>query len=194
MIVGADKLVKSTLVTPEGQVQSLATCVLSPDQARTIRAYARDIGRALRLRFDRACKECGRGTRGRGVNTDPMEWEVNDDFIALACDCTMFSFSGPTPLAPSTPMQARPVPETILVDVNGNMAPRYEEPLTVGQAQLLRDYRARVLLPLGIVEATYCELCEDNPTLEYHGTTLRCGINQIHYECRHAVRHYQGSV
>ena len=186
MIVGADTRLKSTLVTPEGVMQTLATVALSVDQARTLRAYERDILGALKLRADRKCRECGR--------RDPMEWEVNDHFIALACDCTMFSFSGPTPLQATTMLRAGPLPELVLVDAKGIMVGRPEERFTTDQARLLRDYTARVLLALGIVESTYCKVCEDTSTFDHGGVTFRIGNGSIYYACRHAVRLYTGAT
>jgi hypothetical protein len=186
MIVGADTRAKSTLVTPDGKVASLLTVRLSVEQARTLRAYERDILGALRVRAVRKCRECGR--------RDPMEWEVHDDFIALACDCTMFSFPGPTPLPPSSPMRALPAPDGRVVDVNGCLVPRQKQTFTTEQARLLRDYAARILRPLGIVEATYCQVCEDILIVDHDGVDLRVGHTEIRCICRHAIRRYKGTT
>lgn len=62
--------------------------------------------------------------------------------------------------------------------------------LTQEQARIMREYKKKVLLPLGLKEALYCDACW-NANLS-HGLEASVTDNQIAMRCRCQLRFFNG--
>lgn len=62
--------------------------------------------------------------------------------------------------------------------------------LTSEQARIMREYKKKVLLPLGLKETLYCQSCWEHNLS--HGLEAHVTDNNILLRCRCCMRVYQG--
>jgi hypothetical protein len=80
-----------------------------------------------------------------------------------------------------------------IVKPNGELAIKPTIQLTSEQARTLRDYKKRILLPLGLREALYCNSCFEG---NFSNDGCRAAVTDdfIHIECRCCTRVYHGQT
>jgi hypothetical protein len=168
----------SSLVGANGQpIRHVPTVLLTPHQARLVRAYTALLAQAD-LEQELFCGVCGHAARA-----DMAEVVVTASRVAISCGCRLFHFVGPSPAEPVTfaaaalpPGAHRTLPCVILTD---------------DAAQLLRDWRA-LLARLHFREGLRCGHCYTANRDD--GTRASVTSRGITIDCRCRRRVHSGST
>ena len=180
MLVG-NATTPATTTRADGTVAVQGHQALTVEQARLLRDYQAQVLRPMHLRRELRCNGCG----------SELQAEVNHEFVALSCDCTLRTFSGPSAVV-ATDAPREPEHANVIVSPDGQAAARYLLPVSESQVRLLRDYKAKVLLALRLRESTFCDRCFASSAISSDGVRFVVTPALVEIVCRCTERHYRG--
>jgi len=87
-------------------------------------------------------------------------------------------------------MPANDMTTGLILTPDGQAASKPTIILSAEQARIMREYKKKVLGPLGLKEALYCDSCWEHDLS--HGCNANVTDNQIAIVCRCQIRFFQG--